>query len=79
MKKAMVQALCLVFPMSRFDKTPTRAEEYFELKDWLQASAEHARSVLRGEEPLDKEAYENLYYALMDLADWYRIDLIYDT
>jgi len=79
MKKAMVQGLCLVFLMSRFEKTPTKAEEYFELKDWLQASAEHARAILRKEEPLDMEAYENLYYALMDLADWYRIDLIYDT
>ena len=52
--------------MSRFEKTPTKAEEYFELKDWLQASVEHARAVLRKEEPLDMEAYENLYYALMD-------------
>ena len=75
----MLLALCLDYLVSRFDKTPTKAEEYFELKDWLQASAEHARAVLRGDEPLDKEAYENLYYALMDLADWYRIDLIYDT
>lgn len=63
--------------MSKFD-SPTKAEEYAELKDWIEASVQHARAVLRKEEKLDMEAYENLYYALMDLADWYRIDVIYD-
>jgi len=54
------------------------AQEYQELKDWIEASIKHARCVMRGEEPLDKEAYENLYYALTDLADWYRINTVYD-
>jgi len=63
--------------MSKFD-SPTKAEQFAELKDWIQASAQHARAVLRGEEKFDMEAYENLYYALTDLADWYRIDVIYD-
>jgi len=63
--------------MSKFD-SPTKAQEFEELKQWIEASAQHARSVMRGDEPLDMEAYENLYYALTDLADWYRIETIYD-
>jgi len=63
--------------MSKFD-APNQKQEYIELKDWIEASIKHARAVMRGEESLDMEAYENLYYALFDLADWHRMDVIYD-
>lgn len=77
MKKEMVQVLCLDYLVSKFD-SPTKKQDYLELKDWVEASVKHARAVMRGEEPLDMEAYENLYYALFDLADWHRMDVIYD-
>lgn len=73
----MAQVLCLDCLVSRFD-SPTKNNEYLELKDWVEASVKHARAVMRGDEPLDMEAYENLYYALFDLADWHRMDVIYD-
>jgi len=73
----MAQDLCLDYVVSRFT-TEAQKQDYSELKDWVEASVKHARAVMRGEEPLDMEAYENLYYALFDLADWHRIDVIYD-
>jgi len=73
----MAQDLCLDYLVSRFE-TVTKKQDYAELKEWIEASVKHARAVMRGEEPLDMEAYENLYYALFDLADWHRINVIYD-
>jgi len=77
MKKVMLLVSCLDYLVSRFI-TEAQKQDYSELKDWVEASVKHARAVMRGEEPLDMEAYENLYCALFDLADWYRMDVIYD-
>ena len=77
MKKATAQVLCLVFPMSKFDR-PEDAQDYAELVSWVENSIKQAKSVMRGEEPLDMNAYEQLYFALEDLADWYRINVIYE-
>lgn len=59
-------------------QTPEEIQTYLQLVDWIEHSIQNAKKVLRGEQPLDQNAYEELYSALVDLADWYRIDVIYD-
>lgn len=63
--------------MSKFDR-PEDAQDYAELVSWVENSIKQAKNVMRGEEPLDMNAYEQLYFALEDLADWYRINVIYE-
>lgn len=73
----MAQGIFSVFLMSNLSIDP-RIQQYQQLCDWIDFSAKRARCVLSGEEPLTAEAYESLYNALTDLADWYRIETIYD-
>jgi hypothetical protein len=73
----MALALFLDFLMSKFDR-PEEVAEYAELVSWVESSIKQAKNVMRGELPLDMSAYEQLYFALEDLADWYRINTIYE-
>lgn len=73
----MALALFLDFLMSKFDR-PEDAQDYAELVSWVESSVKQAKAVMRGEIPLDMSAYEQLYFALEDLADWYRINVIYE-
>jgi phosphoserine aminotransferase len=77
MKKEMALASSLDFLMSKFDR-PEDAQEYAELVSWVESSIKQAKDVMRGEVPLDMSTYEQLYFALEDLADWYRINVVYE-
>lgn len=52
--------------------------DYQQLKDWIEYSIKEARDILYYQKPLTLQSYESLYNALIDLADWYKMETLYD-
>jgi hypothetical protein len=52
--------------------------DYQQLKDWIEYSIKEARDILYNQKSLTLQSYESLYNALIDLADWCKMETLYD-